>query len=256
MLAADKKKLVALVVLIAVGIPGAFFVQNYSKEQVDSDVVDVASAQSPFQSADASVSKSNDKPISEDEIEPKYIAINKATDHLASQILAGSSNQVEALLNEGVKQSNRLATSMLQNKNIQVQLATADLAIKKSELEKIQIEGAIEKEKALISGEDMSTDTLLPPPVTKVEIPPEIQIGDTGDQPQETKAVEKIYEEFFVKGVSSDGINYAAVGSYRGKTVVLRVGSVLGGSYRVISITERTVMLEKSGETFEFTVNV
>lgn len=256
----DKKKLLILGIVAAVGFPAAYF---YSQSDAESMASEVASAPAPSPSTGLSTSVGSNVPSGSgqapsDEHEPKFINISTATETLAAQIVAASPNQNEALLNEGVKQSSRLLNTMLQNKTLQVQVTEAELAIAKNKLEQKEIEKRLKDVEADATG---TTDQLLyPPPIqttqpTNVVIPSSI-VDESETSVENKEDVDTIYDQFFVKGITSVDSSYTAICSFRGTSLVLRVGSMVNGKYKVSNITENTLTLERQGESFEFVVNI
>lgn len=258
----DKKKMFVLCLIAAVGLPGAYFYSASESESLSpvpaSTSTNVSQNSSVQNVTNATQSNSQSQAVN-DEQEPTFIKISTATDMLATQIIAASPNQNESLLNEAVKESSRLANTVLQNKNIQVQVSEAELAIAKARLAKLETEQRIKETEDGVTG---TTDQSLYPPEMQqtqqrpatVVVPDEII--QESDSFAEKAEVDSIYDQFFVKGITNVDNTYTAICSFRGNSLVLRIGSLLNGQYKVINITDDKITLDKQGETFEFVVNI
>lgn len=252
----EKKKLIILALLTFVGLPTTYYVSMEDEELVSDTPISSNTAAATVPTTFTATPNAEAGSVG-DESEPRFVNISRATDALAAQIVASSPNQNEALLNEGIKQSSRLFNTLLQNKTIQVQIAEADLAIKKANLQALQIDQEFKKTEKEV---DVLVDSeMLPPPLADVRTPvariPD-QIIDELPAPPIEQEKETIYEEFFLKGVSTNGDGLVAVGTYRGKSLVLRNGSLINGVYRVTEITQAGLVLEKQGKSFPFNVNI
>jgi type IV pilus biogenesis protein PilP len=259
----DKKKMYALCLIAVVGLPGAYFYSSSESEEAPfiaptSTASNIAQNSSAQNQSNVTQGNVQSQAVS-DEQEPTFIKISTATDMLATQIIAASPNQNESLLNEAVKDSSRLANTVLQNKTIQVQVSEAELAIAKARLAKLEIEQRIKETEDGVTG---TTDQSLYPPEMQqpqqrpvnVVLPDEI-VQDS-DSSAEKVEVDSIYDQFFVKGITNVDNSYTAICSFRGTSLVLRIGSLLNGQYKVINITDDKITLDKQGETFEFVVNI
>lgn len=254
----DKKKLIVLIVFSVVGLPAAYFYNQSQTESLNQQYSNSNLTVNTTSTENSSSSANQEKSvaITPDEQEPKLINISTATDTLAAQIIAASPNQNETLINEAVKQSSRLLNSQLQNKNLQVQVAEADLAIAKSNYQKLEIEQKIKDMQQ--TGLEQIDQTLLPPALTntpsRVEIPADILPESQSSAPEVPE--EDIYEVFFVKGISSTDNGFTAICSFRGKSLVLRMGSVVNGKYTVTTLTDDSITLSNNGNNYTFEVNI